>query len=219
VSQWRYCVVVRGREVELREGESTFGRSRGATISIMDPSISRIHARLQARDGRLTVEDLGSANGTYINGIRLDRLAEVTDGTRLTLGESDMIVKIAKTKSPASTVRFDLRDFLCPRCGKPFPEARRECPDCAAEEAAEAMLGADPGPGTSVGLGGAVPGLLGETSQTGAGLPVRTELDPTPPPRMPPPRPTPVAVPATPVPAPVGTAARRGFWARLFGRR
>jgi hypothetical protein len=210
VSQWRYSIVVRGREVELQEGESTLGRSRGATISIIDPSISRVHARFQARDGRITIEDLGSANGTYINGIRLDRLAEVTDGTRLTLGESDMIVKIAKAASPAATVRFDLRDYLCPRCGRPFPEGRKECPDCDAEAAAEAMLGSDPAPGG--------PALPGEDLQTGPELLPPLDWDPTPLPRIPPaPLSPPGGPPPAPAPVPAQAPKRRGFWARLFG--
>ncbi len=47
---------------------SGIGRERGNTVTIPDPRISSRHARLEWRDGQWWVEDVGSANGTFVNG-------------------------------------------------------------------------------------------------------------------------------------------------------
>src|SRR5712692_6638874 len=56
--------------IRLSSGESkTLGRSINADVVIDEPSLSRLHARLSVDDGgRLTIEDLGSTNGTFVNG-------------------------------------------------------------------------------------------------------------------------------------------------------
>src|SRR5207302_7364188 len=57
-------------DIRLTSGESkTLGRSLTADVVIDEPSLSRVHARLTVDDrGRLTVEDLGSTNGVFVNG-------------------------------------------------------------------------------------------------------------------------------------------------------
>jgi hypothetical protein len=47
---------------------SSIGRERGNTVTIPDPRISSQHARLEWREGRWWIEDLDSANGTFLNG-------------------------------------------------------------------------------------------------------------------------------------------------------
>jgi hypothetical protein len=131
--EWRYSLLVRGREVDVPEGEATLGRSRSASISLQDPSISRVHIRISARNGRVTIEDLGSANGTYVNGLRVDGAVDIGDGARLMLGESEVILRVAKAPSPAATRRIDPKEFLCVRCGRPYPEGTTFCPTCTAE--------------------------------------------------------------------------------------
>ncbi len=61
------------------------GRRAGAGLVVDDESISRRHARLAFEAGELTVEDLGSANGTWLNGVRVRR-ARAGEGDRLLLG-------------------------------------------------------------------------------------------------------------------------------------
>src|SRR5437899_801763 len=54
-----------------------------------DPEISRRHARVfYAADGRLTIEDLGSANGTFVNGERIDAPRALILGDLVTLGQT-----------------------------------------------------------------------------------------------------------------------------------
>jgi hypothetical protein len=66
------------------------GRTRrGSDILVTDPSVSRKHARLKTRNGYLTVEDLRSANGTWVNGHKVepDLTVEVPEGALLQFGD------------------------------------------------------------------------------------------------------------------------------------
>ncbi len=56
------------------------GRAQTADLRIDDPRVSRLHARIEMRDDGVYVEDLGSRNGTMVNGV-------VTDGRRLAAGD------------------------------------------------------------------------------------------------------------------------------------
>ena len=52
----------------LRQGENTVGRAPGSTVILLHRSVSRRHARIVIDAGTITVEDLGSKNGTYVEG-------------------------------------------------------------------------------------------------------------------------------------------------------
>ncbi len=55
----------------LTEGEHVVGRSQEVSISVLDDAISRQHFRLRVEKSRVVLEDLGSTNGTYVNGVRV----------------------------------------------------------------------------------------------------------------------------------------------------
>ena len=55
-------------------------------VRIDDPSISRSHARLVAGSDRVTVEDLDSKNGTFVNGERISRAVEVVPDDQIVFG-------------------------------------------------------------------------------------------------------------------------------------
>ncbi len=59
-----------GREHPIRAGENLVGRE--GDVMLTDPKVSRKHARILSSDGTFTVEDLGSTNGTELNGERLE---------------------------------------------------------------------------------------------------------------------------------------------------
>lgn len=67
----RFRVIVRGVEIPLATGENLIGRKPEAAIFIDDASVSREHARIVAAD-TATIEDLGSKNGTFVNGRRIE---------------------------------------------------------------------------------------------------------------------------------------------------
>ncbi len=75
-----------GRAWDLPGDEITLGRSPGCTVVIDDPRVSKVHARLVRRDGRWWIEDLGSTNGTRLDGRTLDGPTPLTPGGRIEVG-------------------------------------------------------------------------------------------------------------------------------------
>jgi hypothetical protein len=76
-----------GQEFSLEPGEHIIGRGEGTDLQLMDPRVSRQHARLTVAPGACRIEDLGSTDGTYLNGEPVS-LAEVHDGDKLRFGGS-----------------------------------------------------------------------------------------------------------------------------------
>ena len=66
----------------------TLGRSRAATVQLNDSTrrLSRVHAQLDASDGRLYITDLKSSNGTYLEGTQLHRRTRVKVGNLIRIG-------------------------------------------------------------------------------------------------------------------------------------
>jgi len=87
-------VIVRGSPMShrffLEKEEMTIGRDPSADLTINDQLVSRKHARVLRKDGKVTLEDLKSSNGTVINGTKLEA------GIIATLAKEDM-VKIGNT--------------------------------------------------------------------------------------------------------------------------
>jgi FHA domain len=71
------------------DGELILGREQtSADLVIPDPGISRRHARVLPQNGGVIVEDLGSSNGTYVNGERISGPVEVGAGDEVQLGDT-----------------------------------------------------------------------------------------------------------------------------------
>ena len=81
--------VVLGDEKHPLEGRGPWsvGRSQENDIVINDPNVSRRHARISRADGGFVVEDLGSTNGTLLDGAPIDR-ERIEGGDELTFGQS-----------------------------------------------------------------------------------------------------------------------------------
>jgi len=76
-----------GQDFPLEPGEHVVGRGEGSDLQLMDPRISRQHARLTIAPGACRIEDLGSTDGTYLNGEAIGE-AELNDGDKLRFGGS-----------------------------------------------------------------------------------------------------------------------------------
>jgi FHA domain/Domain of unknown function (DUF1707) len=72
----------------LPERDVTLGRSRDCDCVLAEPSVSRRHAELRRDGGRWLLRDLGSRNGTRVNGVRLLDEAEVGPGDRVSFGDA-----------------------------------------------------------------------------------------------------------------------------------
>jgi hypothetical protein len=74
------------------------GRSREADVRLSDEGISRRHAEIRLEDGKYWLIDLGSMNGTRLNGKRVDR-ARLADGDALTLGSTEIVFGLSPSRS------------------------------------------------------------------------------------------------------------------------
>lgn len=69
------------------------GRSPEADIHLDDPYASEFHLRLNNRDGKLVLTDLGSTNGTYVNGRRATTPVDLSRGDAVQVGKTVMEVR------------------------------------------------------------------------------------------------------------------------------
>ena len=84
----------------LVDGELILGREHPtADLVIPDPGVSRRHARVLPHNGTVIVEDLGSSNGTFLNGRRITGPIELGTGDELQVG--DTVVGLRRTAAPA----------------------------------------------------------------------------------------------------------------------
>jgi len=92
-----------------REGERllvnhqlTFGRE-DVDVVFDDPEVSRRHALVFSVDGELEVTDCGSANGTYVNDVRIDTATRLSDGDTIRLGRTKLAVEVSSAGSERMT--------------------------------------------------------------------------------------------------------------------
>ena len=98
----------------------TIGRSARNDVCIPDPFASRVHAEVRREGDQYLIQDLGSANGTYYNGGRLEQVVPLTHGGRIQIGETEIVFKDKATERtlgpatiaedapvPEATIAFD----------------------------------------------------------------------------------------------------------------
>jgi hypothetical protein len=80
-----------GADFDLNSSQLTIGRGRQNDIALPnDDYISARHARFEPRQDGVWVQDLGSTNGTYLNGARLERPRRLTAGDVVRVGDTDL---------------------------------------------------------------------------------------------------------------------------------
>jgi DNA-binding winged helix-turn-helix (wHTH) protein len=92
------------RRIVLTEGANVIGRDPDAAIPIDSPGVSRHHARILVSAGAATVEDLGSKNGSHVNGHRITAPLRLSDGDVIRLGAISLTFRIASPTSPTDTL-------------------------------------------------------------------------------------------------------------------
>jgi pSer/pThr/pTyr-binding forkhead associated (FHA) protein len=93
-----------GRSVVVAENQRlVLGRSRDTHVNFQDPLVSRQHCEISNSQGKLSIFDLKSWNGTYVNGSRIDSITSLREGDRVTLGKSLFEVRSRNLQSNGTT--------------------------------------------------------------------------------------------------------------------
>lgn len=111
-----------GRAYPLKTGENLIGRSPEADVLISHPSVSRRHALVVIEDGAAYIEDLGSTNGTIIEGKPATARTRIGPGMRIRLGEVTLRLEgsIAEVEETPA-VEEKIAAFLIAEDGTKYP--------------------------------------------------------------------------------------------------
>lgn len=90
-----------GERLPVR-GEISIGREN-AELILSDDAVSRRHAAIRAAGLGLEIEDLGSSNGTFVNGRRIDGTQALGDGDEIRIGATTIAVEVAQQEPAAET--------------------------------------------------------------------------------------------------------------------
>lgn len=104
------------------------GRSPDCHVTIEDPLVSREHARLHLRGERAFVEDLGSRNGTRLNGKRVRGTHELADGDRIRIGGQEVVFSVSGEQARGG--RSTGLMVTCADCFANYPSEIGGCPRC-----------------------------------------------------------------------------------------
>lgn len=102
------ALLVRGHDVPLFEGETLIGRAEDCHLCILSGLISRRHAVLTNSSGKVRIDDLGSRNGIFLNGMRLQAPTELQEGDTILLGTTELSFFYARPDGTPSSNRIVL---------------------------------------------------------------------------------------------------------------
>jgi DNA-binding winged helix-turn-helix (wHTH) protein len=88
----------RDQEVPLRDGELVAGRDAAVEIRLPSPRVSRRHARFVVNETAVTVEDLGSKNGTFVNGTRTMGRVVLKDLDQIRMGPFTFVLSCTASR-------------------------------------------------------------------------------------------------------------------------
>jgi DNA-binding winged helix-turn-helix (wHTH) protein len=97
------------RVLPLSAGEQVVGRDPACAIWLDGTGVSRRPARIHVNGDTVTVDDLGSKNGTSVNGVPLTSARRLVDGDRVALGQVDLEFRTSSNTRETKTVRLKRR--------------------------------------------------------------------------------------------------------------
>ncbi len=92
----------RGQTIPLGVGSTMIGRLASSDVQVIDRRVSREHCRIwfDAATQTFMIADLGSANGTYVNGVRLEREQVLQDLDEVLVGDTILQIRDVPSKTP-----------------------------------------------------------------------------------------------------------------------
>jgi hypothetical protein len=125
------------QEIDLSPGVTVLGRSPDCQVTIEDPLVSRQHARIHVQGEHIVFEDLGSRNGSRVNGVVTRGTVPIQDGDRIRIGTQEMVFcKLASERSGPLNRRTGFL-LYCANCRLPYPEEMPTCPHCGSTDRTE----------------------------------------------------------------------------------
>lgn len=105
VQGWLFILKGRrkGKDFRIEKESSVLGRDGSCDYIIEDDSVSNHHVRFRIEAGKFMLYDLGSSNGTFVNGHK-DQKFHLQDGDLIKVGESVILFKEAKARASISSV-------------------------------------------------------------------------------------------------------------------
>jgi DNA-binding winged helix-turn-helix (wHTH) protein len=98
-------VVWKKQSLPLTDGEHIAGRDPECSLVVDATTVSRRHARITVVSGTATIEDLGSTNGTHVDGMRISAPTRLAPGSEVALGSEVLRVRVRNSSAP--TVKVD----------------------------------------------------------------------------------------------------------------
>jgi hypothetical protein len=95
----------RKHSLPLTDGVHVAGRDEACALVIDASTVSRSHARITVVSGQATIEDLGSTNGTHVNGVRISEPTRLDSGDELSLGSE--VLQVRRRIASARTVKVE----------------------------------------------------------------------------------------------------------------
>jgi pSer/pThr/pTyr-binding forkhead associated (FHA) protein len=112
-----------GRRWDLGAAVVGIGRDPAQTIALQDGGVSSLHAQITVHDGVLFLRDLGSRNGTYVNGALVTVPHLLKDGDRIHVGNVDLVFRTEATGA-ALPVQPAMQSAMQPATPSGAPSAR-----------------------------------------------------------------------------------------------
>lgn len=209
------------RRFELSDeaGEAVIGRSSECQWMVSSGAVSRRHARVQRRGKEVTIEDLGSSNGTFVNGERLTGPRALRDQDRVQLGSVEGRFVMPPEPASDATIAFDAQQTILappkaraapppppppPPPSPPPPASAPPAPPTPVPAAKRGATGTHTITAESAAAAAAPPPAPAPKVETATATPATAPLAPAP-------APAPAAPPPPSRPAPAAsTTARRG---------
>ena len=100
----RLWLIAGDRRIGVSDGISTLGREGPGVLEFPEATVSRQHARLHVSAREISIEDLGSKNGTWLHGSRVTERTPLSDGDRIMLGSVELVVSTRRPQATTQTL-------------------------------------------------------------------------------------------------------------------
>jgi pSer/pThr/pTyr-binding forkhead associated (FHA) protein len=86
-----------GAKISIKKPEFTIGRSQGCSLCAGSSAVSRQHCMISRDESKVTIRDMGSRNGTLVNGNKIEGTVELASGDEITVGPLKFLLTITSS--------------------------------------------------------------------------------------------------------------------------